>query len=151
MAAALSNSQRDAKQVEDDARSSYEAVSSATVRRGSAMAQLQKLAKVFLKWDAEFSRPTRKAARALKELAGVPSSAPSVVWAFEQSLREAFAAAIREEAEADARGDEEYLLSAEHSANEAVRSAFTRALRVDADPTDLAKVNAAIKAVGEED
>jgi hypothetical protein len=80
----------------------YDQTISNSAAKRAPIAQLQRAAKLFLKWD-DLDRPRRKAANALKILSQVPLNVESnVSYFFETGLRESFAAALNESAEYDA-------------------------------------------------
>jgi hypothetical protein len=117
-------------------------ISSSAAKRGP-VAQLQKAAKLFVRWD-DLDRPKRKAANALRVLSEVPLSVEgNLTYFFETSLRDSFAAAINESAEYDA--SQPKMKPGERKQNHEVRAIFWQAIRIDAAPSDIARINNAIK------
>ena len=149
------------EEVDRDAQSAYTDTRSAADRRRSTVGALQRIAKLFLKWDSDpaFKRSTRRAANALKQLTQVPLTAANVNWMFEQSLRQALQAAIVEEAQFDSDRPENgdgmaagYLEenSKAFAENQQVRAIILAAARTDASETDVTRVTNALKNLGED-
>jgi hypothetical protein len=124
----------------------------------SPVAALQKIGKLWLKWDSR-PRPKTRARNALKQLVGVPAD-ENGTWYFEQALRDALASAMNEESEFEtdkwneAAGDgsrnmERY--GREKESNDRVRSIFRAAIRIDAGQEDINRVLRAIKKLEADD
>jgi hypothetical protein len=125
------------------AKEAYDQSVSNSAAKRAPIAQLQRAAKLFLKWD-DLDRPKRKAANALRVLSEVPLSVEgNVTYFFETSLREAFAAALNESAEYDA--SQPKMKPGERKQNHEIRGIFWNAIRIDADASDIARINNAIK------
>jgi hypothetical protein len=121
----------------------YDQTVSNSAARRAPIAQLQRAAKLFLKWD-DLDRPKRKAANALKILSQVPLSVEgNVSYSFEASLRQSFAAALNESAEYDS--FRQKMPPGERAQNHEIRGIFWQAIRIDAAPEDISRINRAIK------
>src|SRR5262249_54402035 len=142
--------QEEDRRREQDTRGAYAEVASAADRRKSPVAQLQALARFWLRWDKFFKRPQRRAANALKQLAGVPLTNENVTWMFEQSLRLAFRDALFEQAEAENPDAENSLYTTEehYSNHTRIRSLFFNAIRIDATEQDIQEAEAAVERGG---
>jgi hypothetical protein len=100
----------------------------------SPVAALQKIGKLWLKWDSR-PRPKTRARNALKQLVGVPAD-ENGTWYFEQALRDAWLM-------------ERY--GREKESNDRVRSIFRAAIRIDAGQEDINRVLRAIKKLEADD
>jgi len=98
---------------------------SESIRGANRVPELQRLARAFLAWDRTFKRPVHTAANALKALLSVGPKDHSTM--LEREIRDAFAQAIRENAEYD---DPE--TETADTENRRVRTMFADALRTDA-------------------
>jgi len=151
--------------IASDTRKAYSSVTRSLETKDSPCGVLQQIARTFLKWDTERRAQTR-ARKALKVLADVPLK-DNASWMFESSLRDAITDAVNESAQADAdiinngvdSNDDDYmtqpkkskgLSKAQFEENYAVRRAFMASIKIDADPSDLAKMKKAIAAVQED-
>ena len=84
---------------ESDTKIAYAEVTKSIQGKAGPVGTLQKIGKLWLKWDSE-PRPKTRARRALQQLVGVPT-AENANWNFESALRDALASAMNEEAEAE--------------------------------------------------
>jgi hypothetical protein len=142
------------RELEVDTRDAYAKVVSDAFNRQGPAGQIQKMAKIFLKYDATFKRPVRKAARALKVLAELPLDAQENAWNFQMSLTEAFRSAIAEQAyHSHPQSENVYADDSEALYNEgnAVRGIFMAAIRTDAEPRDVARVLQATRKAGDKE
>ena len=140
-----------------DVRGAYQKISTAEKLRASPPAVLQRIGKLFLKWDAGFSRPTTRARNAVKQLVAVPLDLQSGHVPFERSLREAIRSAIVEEADGERAEHEAMEMDedasypkgsdpvAEFERNKKVRAIFMAAIKTDAGEQDIARVTRAIR------
>jgi hypothetical protein len=140
------------RELDTDTVAAYADVMKSMEGKSSPVGTLQKIGKLWLKWDSE-PRDKKRARNAVKQLVDVPT-AENGTWMFEQALRDALASAMNEESEAEvdewnkAAGDgsrnmERYLK--EKQSNDTIRSIFRAAIRIDAGQEDVNRVMRAIK------
>jgi len=139
------------QQLDTDVAEAYASVTRSVEGKSGPVGVLQKIGKLWLKWDSE-SRPKTRARSALRQLVGVPT-AENGTWYFESALRDALRSAMDEEAEAEtdrwnkfADGGKEaegYLK--EKQSNDRVRSIFRASIRIDAGQEDVNRVMRAVK------
>jgi hypothetical protein len=141
-------------ELEADIRDSYQQIATREKVNRSTAAILQKMGKLFLKMDADFDRPNRRAANALKQLCGVPLNLQNSHWALEQSIRQAARAALVEQAEGEHRAYEASRgkdpTPEELDLHKRARATLEAAFRTDASDEDLERVRRAIKKLAED-
>jgi hypothetical protein len=125
----------------EDTVNAAEKLKSEAIRGANRVPELQRLARAWLIWDKTFKRPKRTAAKALEPLTTVSVRNHSHM--LEREIRDAFAQAIRENAEYDNPESETA------DTNRRVRTLFSSALQTDASPAVFDRAMRAAKNVEE--
>jgi hypothetical protein len=137
------------RELDTDTEAAYAEV---TKSNNSPVGTLQKIGKLWLKWDSE-PRDKKRARNAVKQLVDVPA-AENGTWYFEQALRDALASAMNEESEAetakwnkaaDTGSRNMVAYEREKRFNDNIRSIFRAAIRIDAGQEDVNRIMRAVK------